>query len=114
MGYADHEARRAGEVLHAVAAALPEIPFGDLGAVEIGRITAVTLERDASLEAPLEVRARAAGTRECRGGRRLVVIECQLTNRSGDRVAAFSVETEAETPSAPPEPDLDCVDNIPV
>jgi hypothetical protein len=122
---ANREAQRAGEILHAVASALSEIPFGD--AHEIRRITELTLEKDASLDAPVEVRARAVGKRELTAGRRLVTIRCQLANQFGT-VAAFSVETEAsaEVPvySAPldgttdsvatTDPDLECVDNMPV
>jgi hypothetical protein len=89
----DQEVRRewldAGEVLDAVAAALREIPLGDVQAV---------------------------------------AMQCRLTNALGDCVAAFSVESGASARAAgaairidcatgavaAPEPDLDCVDNIPV
>jgi hypothetical protein len=100
----------------------------DVHGIEIRRINEVTLEEDASLEAPFEVCARAAGTRELTAGGQLVVIHCELANRFGDRVAAFSFEIEvrAQAPGAEtgldsategavtPAPDLDCVDNIPV
>jgi hypothetical protein len=119
-------AHRVGELLHVVASALPEIPFGDVHASEIHRITDLTVENDAPLEAPLELCARTVGTRGLTANRNLVVIQCQLTNQLGDCVAAFSVETEAEAPveltalegmphrTATSEPDLECIDNIPV
>lgn len=114
--FADQEAHRGG------------IPFGDLHVIEVRRINEVTLGKDASLEAPVEVRARVVGTRELTAGRQLAVIHCELANRFGDCVAAFSFEIEARaeasgpatgldsaTDSAgTPAPDLDCVDNIPV
>jgi hypothetical protein len=121
-------AQRVGEILHAVASALREIPFGDVHGIEIRRLTDLTVEQDASLEFPIEVRTRGVDTRELTAGRQLVVIHCQLTDQFGDCVAAFSVEIEAqaEVPAAStgldgttdsaatPEPDLECVDNIPV
>jgi hypothetical protein len=120
-------AQRAGEILHAVASALSEIPFGEVHGIEIRRITELTLEKDASLDAPIEVRARAIGKRELTAGRQLVTVRCQLTNQFGT-VAAFSVETEATTEVpvdstpldgttdsiATTDPDLECVDNMPV
>jgi hypothetical protein len=90
-------ARRVGEILHAVASALSEIPCDDVRGIEIRRITGLK-------------------------------VDCQLTNRLGDRVAAFSVETEANA-EAPDEwallgatadrgtitdPELECIENIPV
>jgi hypothetical protein len=121
-------AQRAGEVLHVVASALREIPFGAVDGIEIRRITDLELEKDASLDALIEVRARAIGARELAPGHQLVTIWCQLTNQFGDRVAALSVEVEAKARVsaasqglgrtagrlATPEPDLECVDNIPV
>jgi hypothetical protein len=121
-------ARRVGEVLHAVASALREIPFGDVHGIEIRRIAGLTVEPDASLDAPIEVRARAVDDREPAPGRRLVVIHCELANQLGERLAAFSVETEAgagvpagsvrpygaEDRLAASDPELECVDNIPV
>jgi hypothetical protein len=121
-------AQRAGEILHVVASALSEIPFGTVHGIEIRRITDLALEKYASLDAPIEVRARAIGKRELAGGHRLVTIFCQLTNRFGDGVAALSVEIDATAEAsaasqgldwmtdsgAAPEPDLECVDNIPV
>lgn len=120
-------ARRVGEILHAVASALREIPFADIHGIEIRRI-GLTVEKDAFLDAPIEVRARAAGNYELTPGRQLVVIHCQLTNQFGDRVAVFSVETEAKTelpddservdgPTdsvATTDAELELVDNIPV
>jgi hypothetical protein len=121
-------AERAGEVLHAVASAVCEIPFGDVQGTAVRRITELTVEADASLEPPIEVRARTVGVRELPAGRHLVVIHCELTNQFGDCIAAFAVETEAkaEGPAggtrpgstsdsfAGIDPDLECIDNIPV
>src|SRR4051794_2152818 len=86
--------QRAGEIVHAVASALSEIPFGAVHGIEIRRITDLALERGASLDAPFEVRACAIGKRELAAGRQLVTLGCQLTNRFGDCVTAFSVEIE--------------------
>src|SRR5437764_4454134 len=97
---AHREAQRVGEILHAVASALSEIPFGDVHGIEIRRITELTLEEDASLDAPIEVRARAIGKRQLSAGRQLVTVRCQLTNQFGS-VAAFSVETEVPVDSTP-------------
>ena len=120
-------AQRVGEILQAVAAALRQIPFGDVHGVAIRRITELAIDECAPLDGPVEARARAVGLQELTAGRHLVVIQCQLTNQFGDCFAAFSVETEA-TDDVPgdsagsatttvlptPEPDLECVDNIPV
>lgn len=127
-GRAPAPAQRAGEILHVIASALDEIPFGLVDGIEIRRITDLTLETDTPLDAPVEVRARAIGTRELAGGHRLVTVCCQLTSQFGDFVAAFSAEVEARAEAAiaplgaggmiygvaTPEPDLECVDNIPV
>jgi len=120
-------AQRVRRVLHAVAAAVSRIPFGDVRGVEIRGITQLEVERDVSLEPPLEVRAHAVGPRELTAGRELVAIQCKLTNQLGDCVARFSIETEAaaEPPrdtlelgiapdSVASDPDIECVDNIPV
>lgn len=113
----------AAEVLHAVASALGAFPFGAAHGIEIRRISELTLAKDASLDAPVEVRTRAVDERVLSARRALVTIRCQLTNRFGS-VAAFSVETEVPlcpTPRdrtavgiATTDADLDCVDNIPV
>jgi hypothetical protein len=127
-GGASAPAQRVGEILHAVASAVRGIPFGDVHGIEIRRIDDLTLEEDASLEASIEVRARAVRTRASDAGRQPLVVHCRLTYQFTDCVAAFTVETEgnAEAPAASkgldsatdsaaaPQPDLECVDNIPV
>lgn len=108
-------AHRVGAILHAVASALSEIPFGDLHGIEIRRIGDLTLERD------------GAGGRERPARRQPVTVRCELTDGFGT-VAAFSVETERSAEAAvestqpdgapptvmPADPDLECVDNLPV
>lgn len=104
-------AQRAGEVLRIVAAALREIPFGDVHGTGIRRIADLTVQGDAALEAPIEGRARAVDSRELAAGRHLVVIQCRLANRSGECVATFSVEAEASA-AAPVGPAAGGTDGI--
>jgi hypothetical protein len=94
-------AQRVGEIVHAVASALSEIPSADVDGIEVSR-----------------------GKRREPAGSQLVTLRCRVTNEFGT-VAALRVEIEAHADLAvdsadtthsiaTPEPGLECVDNIPV
>lgn len=94
-------AQRVGEIVHAIASALSEIPSADVDGIEVRRCK-----------------------RRGPDGSQLVTLRCRVTNEFGT-VAALWVEIEAhadllgDSPGrthsiATPEPELECVDNIPV
>jgi hypothetical protein len=94
-------AQHVGEIVHAVASALSEIPSADVDGIEVRR-----------------------GKRRGPAGSQLVTLRCRVTNEFGT-VAALLVEIEAHADLpvdstdtthcfATPEPELECIDNIPV